>query len=80
MTPEQIDAFTNAAVNVHAWLDTHGPYLFAAATAGAGWWAIPRISRINQRRVARRGIRRLEAFANHPAHRRDQSRKETDQP
>lgn len=76
MTPEQIDAATNAAVNVHAWLDQHGPYLFAAATGAAGWWAIPRIGRITRRRTTRRGIRQLENYANHPANRRDQQRKE----
>ncbi|NUP15450.1 MAG: hypothetical protein HOZ81_04970 [Streptomyces sp.] len=69
MTPEQIDAVTNAAINAHSFLDQHGPYLFAAATGAAGWWAIPRISRITQRRKARRGIQRLESYANHPANR-----------
>lgn len=51
MTPEQIDAATNAVVEVHAFLDQHGPGLLAGAIPGIGWWLM---SRREQRRARRR--------------------------
>lgn len=54
MTPEQIDTVTNGVINLHAFLDEHGPGLFAAAVAG-GCWIVA--SRIRARRAWRRQLR-----------------------
>lgn len=72
MTPEQIDAFTNAAINVHAFLDQHGPGLIAAAIPGLGWWLLWRWNQRQNRRQAAMddGIRRIEQYANDPGARR----------
>lgn len=58
---------------------TFGPGL---GLATAGWIALrawdAAVPRLTRRASTRRGLRRLEAFANHPAHRsrRNQQRKE----
>lgn len=72
MTPEQIDAFTNAAVNVHAFLDHHGPELLAPAVAGTAWWLMWRRAQRQHRRDAAtaEAIRRIEQYANNPDTRR----------
>lgn len=86
MTPKQIDTVTTALINLHTALDTYGPSLLAGAIPGIGWWAIRRQQRrARHRAFALEGIRRLEAYANHPGARQlhddihNQDRKE-DQP
>lgn len=45
----------------------YGPGLLAGAISALGWWAI---RRQHQRHTRRRGIQRLEAYANQPETRR----------
>lgn len=76
MTPEQIDTVANALIEVHAAVETYGPGLAVAATLWAATWTLRRIR-------IRRGIRRLQAHANHPgirAHYLNPNRKEKPQP
>jgi hypothetical protein len=72
MTPEQIDTVTNGLINLHTFLDEHGPGLFAAAVAGGCWIVVSRIRarRARRRREIHRGIQHLERYANHPGARR----------
>lgn len=76
MTPAQIDTVANALIETHAAVDTYGPGLAVAAGVWAASWTLRRIR-------IRRGIRRLQALANHPGIRaatNDQTRKEKPQP
>ncbi|MFD8200026.1 hypothetical protein [Streptomyces sp. NPDC059701] len=77
MTPEQLDTAINAYVAVDAAVTEYGPGLAVAA----GLWATARVSRrIAHRLHQRRGLRRIEHYANHPlAHRlHTADRKETE--
>ncbi|MFF9624228.1 hypothetical protein [Streptomyces griseosporeus] len=69
MTPEQIDAVTDALIALTDAVDTYGPGL----AVGAALWATCRTAR---RIRTRRGIRRLEHLANHPGAHPANSRKE----
>lgn len=71
MTPEQIDTVTNGLINLHTFVDQHGPEVAYGACTLALWWALHRIERrIRARRELRHAIHRIEAFANHPGARR----------
>lgn len=87
MTPDQIDVFEDAIATVGTAIDLAVLYVAVAAglcaTAAllvfaAGYWTFHCLAWASRQP----GIRRVEAFANHPAHRsrRNQQRKETDQP
>lgn len=73
MSPDQIDTVTNGLIELHAMADVYGPGLLLAAAAVAGWRACQWIAGLGFRLYGtargRRGIRQLEAFANHPANR-----------
>jgi hypothetical protein len=77
VTPEQVNGLVNAWLWAADTVATYGPGLAAAGIAWAGWWTRRRAADWRDRRREQRGIRRLEHYANHPAHR---TRKETDQP
>ncbi|PAZ15619.1 hypothetical protein CLM62_12540 [Streptomyces sp. SA15] len=66
MSPEQIDAATNAWIWAEDQAAIYGPGLALFAAGIAVSWACARAGRW---RTRRRDIQRLEAFANHPAHR-----------
>lgn len=71
MTPEQIDTVTDGLINLHDFVDQHGPGLAAAAIAVIGWCAMwCRLQRQTRRdQTTADGIRRIEQYANDPTHR-----------
>lgn len=82
MTPHQIDVVTNGLIATHDWIAAHGRPLATATATTAAWLTIPRITR---RASRRRGLRRLEQYANNRASRTilddfHQPRKEKPQP
>lgn len=71
MSPDQINTVTNALVELSSITERHGPGFVAGAAATAICWAIRRYGpRISERRQTRRGLQRLQSYANHPGARR----------
>ncbi|MEU9323259.1 hypothetical protein AB0D91_05505 [Streptomyces canus] len=69
MTPDQIDAAANAAVELAHMVDTFGPGIALTLGAAAAYWGLSRGAgalhdRISHRRDVRRGLRRLTQYAN----------------
>jgi len=67
VTPEQLDTVINAFVAVDAARAEYGPGIAVAATAWITWRTSRRIT---DRLRRRRGLRRIENYANHPIARR----------
>lgn len=68
MNPDQIDAWTNAVIKAQPFIDTFGPGITLTIGAAATYWAASRTagaihSRLAHRRDVRRGLRRLEQYA-----------------
>jgi hypothetical protein len=68
MTPDQIDAVTDAAVKLTHMVDTFGPGIALTLGATAAYWGLSRGAgalhdSITHRRDIRRGLRRLEQYA-----------------
>jgi hypothetical protein len=74
VSPETIDGFVNAWLWAVDKVDTYGPGVVFVATVVATWWALNRAARIVRRLRHRRGIRRLEHYANHPANARKEGK------
>jgi len=68
VTPEQADAWTDAVIKLQPFIDTFGPGIALALGATGTCWAFSRAAgavhdRISHRRDVRRGLRRLEQYA-----------------
>lgn len=69
MTPDQINTWTDAALQMQTMADTFGPGITLTVGTAAAWWASRRAAaaihdRLAHRRDVRRGLRRLQQYAN----------------
>jgi hypothetical protein len=68
VTPDQIDTWTDALAHAQPFVDTFGPGIALTLGAAAAYWAVSRTAghlhnRLAHRREVRRGLRRLQQYA-----------------
>ncbi len=69
MTPDQINTVADAVIRLQELGDLYGPGIILALGSTAAYWAVSRTAghlhnRLAHRREVRRGLRRLQQYAN----------------